>query len=232
VIQGSNLQRETAHEAVEELLSEGRIITMQGEPSDVRSLVTSLEYWNDMKTRVDREILQYHRTNPLRRGMPREELKSRLKMGSRAFSALTARLLEQNRLDESGPVVYKPGHEIQFSEQQQRAIDVLLARFTASPHSPPTIKECVTAVGEDVYAALIDLDKLLPLSSDVVFRHHDYNDVVDKVRRLIGDQGGITVAQARDYFKTSRRYVLALLEYMDAQGVTVRDGDVRRLKGK
>jgi selenocysteine-specific elongation factor len=48
---------------------------------------------------------------------------------------------------------------------------------------------------------------------------------------LIGDQGGITVAQARDYFKTSRRYVLALLEYMDAQGVTVRDGDVRRLKG-
>jgi selenocysteine-specific elongation factor len=58
VIQGSNLQRETAHEAVEELLSEGRIITMQGEPSDVRSLVTSLEYWNDLKTRVDREILQ------------------------------------------------------------------------------------------------------------------------------------------------------------------------------
>ena len=43
-------------------------------------------------------------------------------------------------------------------------------------------------------------------------------------------RGGLTVAQARDHFQTSRRYVLALLEYLDSIGVTTREGDIRRLK--
>jgi hypothetical protein len=34
----------------------------------------------------------------------------------------------------------------------------------------------------------------------------------------------------RDHFNTSRRYVLALLEHLDATGVTVREGDARRLR--
>jgi selenocysteine-specific elongation factor len=42
----------------------------------------------------------------------------------------------------------------------------------------------------------------------------------------------VTAAEVRDHFNTSRRYVLALLEHLDATGVTVRDGDVRRLKGR
>ena len=58
----------------------------------------------------------------------------------------------------------------------------------------------------------------------------DYQRMVEDVRRLISQQGEITVAQARDHFNTSRRYVLALLEHMDAIGMTVREGDVRRRK--
>jgi len=40
----------------------------------------------------------------------------------------------------------------------------------------------------------------------------------------------ITAAQVRDHFNTSRRYVLAFLEHLDAIGVTIREGDTRRLK--
>jgi len=40
----------------------------------------------------------------------------------------------------------------------------------------------------------------------------------------------LSAAQLRDHFNTSRRYTLALLEYLDGQGITIRDGDVRRLK--
>jgi len=52
----------------------------------------------------------------------------------------------------------------------------------------------------------------------------------DEVVSKINAQGSITVAQARDLFNSSRKYMLAFLERLDAEGITVRDGDVRKLK--
>jgi selenocysteine-specific elongation factor len=54
--------------------------------------------------------------------------------------------------------------------------------------------------------------------------------MIAEVRRLFEQRGSLTVAQARDHFNTSRRYVLAFLEHLDAIGVTARAGDERRLK--
>ena len=51
-----------------------------------------------------------------------------------------------------------------------------------------------------------------------------------EIRELMGQRGTLTVAEVRDHFNTSRRYVLALLEHLDAIGMTVRLGDARRLK--
>jgi selenocysteine-specific elongation factor len=109
-------------------------------------------------------------------------------------------------------------------------IDGLLARFAASPYSPPTIKECLTEVGEDVYSAMVDIGLLIPLPPDVVFRKQDYDLMLAEIIRLLKSKGTITAGEVRDHFNTSRRYVLALLEHLDAKGITVREGDLRRLK--
>jgi selenocysteine-specific elongation factor len=55
--------------------------------------------------------------------------------------------------------------------------------------------------------------------------------MVDEVKHMIQTQDSISAAQVRDHFSTSRKYALALLEHLDTIGVTVREGDVRRLKG-
>ena len=47
---------------------------------------------------------------------------------------------------------------------------------------------------------------------------------------LLKSRGIIAAAEVRDHFNTSRRYVLAILEHLDAQGVTIREGDIRHLK--
>jgi selenocysteine-specific elongation factor len=133
-------------------------------------------------------------------------------------------------LQESGPVVLIPDHTIRFTSQQEKAIQQLMKRFTASPYSPPTLKECQNEVSEDVMAALIDLEILVAVAPEVVFRKEDYDRMVGDVRRLIQKNGALTVAQARDHFNTSRRYVLAFLEHLDAIGVTTRQGDERKLK--
>jgi selenocysteine-specific elongation factor len=109
-------------------------------------------------------------------------------------------------------------------------VDGLLARFATSPFSPPTVKECQTEVGEELYNAMIEVGLLVPVPPDVVFRKQDYELMVSEIIDLLKKKLTITAGEVRDHFNTSRRYVLALLEFLDAQGVTVREGDVRRLK--
>jgi selenocysteine-specific elongation factor len=54
--------------------------------------------------------------------------------------------------------------------------------------------------------------------------------MVGRIRAHIEQHGQISVAEARDLFNTSRKYILPLMEHLDAIGLTVRDGDFRRLK--
>jgi selenocysteine-specific elongation factor len=109
-------------------------------------------------------------------------------------------------------------------------VNRLLARFAANPYSPPSVKEAQADVGSDVYNALMDLGHLVQVSPEVVFRKEDYDKLLGETRKIIATDGCVTVASFRDRFNTSRKYALGFLEHLDAVGVTVRDGDVRRLR--
>jgi selenocysteine-specific elongation factor len=213
----SNLKENDAQQASEELMNRGEIITTKG-------------YWEQLSLKTLEIIADYHQTYPLRKGMPKEELKSRLKLSPRLFSGLTKKLIQQKKLREAGPFILYPDHEIRFSPQQDKIVRSLLNQFAASPFSPPSIKDSKSQVGEDVYDAMVDQELLVPVSSEVVFRREDYNQMVAEVKDLLNKNGTLSAAQVRDHFQTSRRYVLAFLEHLDEIGVTIREGDVRRLK--
>jgi selenocysteine-specific elongation factor len=232
----SNLDAQQVRLATQELLAAGQMLILEGDGNALRpdDLVVSRNLWEQIIQRIIHEVEAYHKAFPLRRGIPREELKSRskdlLRPSPRLFGAVLRRLVAEGRLQESGPVVFLPGHTIRFTPQQEQAIQQLMKRFASSPYSPPPLKECQIEAGEDVVAALIDLEILVAVAPDVVFRKEDYDRMVSDVRGLIQKNGALTVAQARDHFNTSRRYVLAFLEHLDAIGVTTRQGDERKLK--
>jgi selenocysteine-specific elongation factor len=162
--------------------------------------------------------------------MPREELKSRAKVAPRVFNAALRRLVNAGRLAEDGQVVFQPGFAVHFTPQQEKTVRSLLERFAATPYAPPTVKDCQAEVGEEVYGALVELKTLSQISPEVVFRRQDYESMLAELKQLFVAHGTLTAAQVRDHFNTSRRYVLALLEHLDAIGLTVREGDVRRWK--
>jgi len=123
-----------------------------------------------------------------------------------------------------------PGHIVRFSPFQQVKVDKLMEKFAAAAYAPPSVKECQAEVGEDLFSALEEFGDLVTVSEEVVFRKADYETMVEKIRQAINQKGKITLAEVRDLLKSSRKYVQALLEYLDAAGVTVRDGDFRKLK--
>ena len=71
---------------------------------------------------------------------------------------------------------------------------------------------------------------VVKVSESVVFSASAYGDMVDKIAAHINEKGQVTVADVRDLFGTSRKYALALMDYLDQQRITRRVGDVRVLR--
>ena len=58
-----------------------------------------------------------------------------------------------------------------------------MRKFAQNPYAPPSIKECKAEVGEEIFNALIELNQLVAVSSEVVFRKQDYDLMVKRIKR-------------------------------------------------
>ncbi len=229
----ARLPQPQAADALEELLQDGRLMLLEpGEASSESDLLAlSQAQWTEITERAMKELEHLHRIQPLRRGMPREELKSRLRMPhTRVFNAAMRRWAADSAVVDSGREVWRAGHSIRMLPQQRAQADRLLAKFAQAPFAPPSVKEAQADVGEDVYQAMVELGELKPVSGEVVFRTADYEAMIGIVQEHFVREETLTAAQFRDRLNTSRRYVLAFLEHLDAAGITLREGDARKLR--
>jgi len=227
VIEQAHLSEEGGAEAAQELVEAGRLVVL--EPEKDNPLVAAQETWEGISDKAVNLVGSFHGKQPLRKGFPREELKSRLKLKAPVFNALMETLVQDSKLDQEAALVFRPGHEVRFSEAQQKQLDALMERFAADPYKPPSIIDVQEAVGEEMYFALVDLDRLVPLTKTVVFRREDYDHMLTELRAHFATPEGFSLGDFRDHFGTSRKYALAFLEHLDDLGITKRGEDVRYL---
>jgi selenocysteine-specific elongation factor len=235
IVARSRLETAAASAALKELLANGRLIPLEnaedGQPTITGEyLALTAPHWQALHNRTTQYIESYHKAYPLRRGIPREELKSKLKLTPRIFNAVIARLITDHSVTDHSASLARLGHTVKFNEQEQAKIRTLMRRFEANPFGPPSMKECQAEVGEEVLNALIESHELILVSSDVIFQKQVYDLMTARIKETLQQNGRISLAEVRDHFNTSRKYAQALLEHLDALGVTVRDGDFRRLK--
>jgi selenocysteine-specific elongation factor len=228
IIQAAGLDEGIAATNLEELIQSGLALEI-GKEGPRGKLVALRSSWDSTLEALLLNVSRYHASYPLRGGMPLEELKSQSGLKDDLFKLAVANQVETGQLVQEGPHIRTGSFQVKFSSSQQGAVENLLGAFTANPTQPPSVADCRAAVGDEVYNALVATGELLQISSEVVFRPGDYQTMVNKVRDRISRDGSITVAQARDMFGSSRKYMLAFLERLDAEGVTVREGDLRRL---
>jgi len=221
---------EAAPTALAELFSTGDAVVLDAvpEPAPAR-LVASRSWWSATTSRMRDELAAYHARYPLRPGMSREELRSALRLDPRTYNGLLARAAADGLVVDEAATVRLPEHQVRFTPQQQQAVDDLLARFRAAPYATPSVKEAAALVGEEVLGVLLARGDLVQVSPEVLFLRETYEEMVERIRAHIQQQGSITLAQVRDLFQTSRKYAQALLEYLDSVGVTRRVGDERVL---
>ncbi len=228
----ARLDSAAARAALHEMVSAGELISL--EPSDLSPgsdrLIVDRQYWQRLTAQAAAEVDAFHHANPLKRGMPREVLKSRMKMQQREYLASLKLWMQTGDLQEEDGFIKRPGFRVQYSPQQQARVNALLDRFAANPFTPPSVKEVLAEVPPDLYASLLESGSLVQVSSDVVFRKEEVSQMRAAVIDAIQQQGSLTLAQFRDRFNTTRKYAQAFLEYLDSINITIREGEYRRLR--
>jgi selenocysteine-specific elongation factor len=162
-----------------------------------------------------------HEAHPLRPGLSLATLAERLEVEVDVAEALVDRMPDLVR---SGPTVSRAGRVSTLSPDQEQSWDEAVLRLGRGLDVPA---EGDLGLDGDVVALKLKTGDLVRVGPGLVYLRSQ----VEELRSLIAECGdGFTVAQFRDVAGLSRKYAVPILEWSDAEGLTVRRGDVRHLR--
>ena len=187
---------------------------------------------------VHESLEAFHRAHPLRGGMDAAEVRRALleaggplvpALEQGLAMALLARLEEEGTVAREGAAVRLAGHRISLGEREDEAVRLLDAVASAEP-TPPTVRELQQqGFSRELVQACVATGRLARVSEDVVVTPGFLARAEEMVRVHAADPAGVTVSRFREALGTTRKYALPILELFDRQGLTRRQGDVRRL---
>jgi selenocysteine-specific elongation factor len=185
--------------------------------------------WADAKrAEIRKTLADFHRTNPLAAGMPKEALRAAVLADAPGF-VLDA-LLPRDVVPEA-ETVRLASHKVVLKEDEERATGAMEAVFRDAGLAVPSLTEALSKSGLEPARArtllqmLLRQGRLVKISEDLVF----HRDALDSLRDRLAPHRGqkMTVLQFKDLAGISRKYAIPLLEYLDRTRLTRREGDAR-----
>jgi selenocysteine-specific elongation factor len=180
----------------------------------------------------------FHAENPLRAGISREELRSRAGHAQeRVFAQLLAALEAEGVVRSERDVVRLASHAIRLTPEQQRVVDGVEAQFRDSAAAPPSPEEALGRYGiqgnerHELFQLLLSDRKLVRVKESLYFHADALRQIQDKLVAHLRERKQIGPADMKDLLGVSRKYAIPLMEYFDAQRITVRQGERRILRG-
>ena len=222
----SNLPEAEVLERIPSLSEEGQVMVLGRLGSDNDAVVYSTQGWTVLKSKAFVALQTYHNQNPLRPGVPAQEVRSRLDLPQPIFIRALAQLTEEGIVVEAGRSLRLPDHQVELTPKMQEQVESYLANLGRDPYSPSSEQ----TLDPELLSVLIDGGKVVKVNDSVVFTAEAYKEMSDKIIGHLKSEGSITVADARTMFNSSRKFLLPLLEYLDQQQITRRVGDERVLR--
>jgi selenocysteine-specific elongation factor len=220
----SGLDAAARDAAATELVSDGRAVRL----SDA---LISRGGFDAIAAHVERICAQTHRRTPLRAGASREEVRSAVGLPAKRFTALIERLVTEGRIAQRGSALALPQHVPTLAPDDEARWTKARAALAAAPLQPPSAHQLETeyGIGRELLAALAERGDLVRVGDDAAFLPDAVVRFADAVIAELEAARSITVGRARDLTGSSRKHVLPLLQYLDDEGLTRRQGDDRIL---
>lgn len=220
---------------------------------DVKSIVSDLEdenkifvlgndivihknYYESKKEELIKLLETYHGSNPLKIGMLREEVRSRLfpKNRSKSIDTLIDILVENKIVKIKDKFISLYDFEVVFSETHKKIEDQLAKIYLEDGYSTQKFEDIISKMNfeeddiEQVFSAMLG-KTLIRLNPEIVLHVEHYESAKTKLIDYINQNASITLPQFRDLLNTSRKYAVALLEYFDNEKITKRVEEERVL---
>ena len=216
------------------LVGEGSIIKLVN--SD-RPVYIHSGYLNKKLEVITENLEKYHKENPLRWGISKEEIKNKVfgkGLKQKVYDELLCILEAKHRINIHGNFISLYGYEIVYDEQQKIIKENIIKEFKSNEFSPPKYsdleaKEKDTKNLKMVFESLLDEGVIIRVSEDCYYTKASYDKCKDMIVKYINENESITVAQLRDLLDTSRKYSMCLIEHFDAIKFTKRIEDKRVL---
>lgn len=185
------------------------------------------------------QILEaYHKAHPLKAGMSKEAFKSNLPntLGIRAFNVLLEDLTKSNKVVQERDILHLSGHRIALEADQKDIRHKIERAYLESGLQPPYFKELVASMGEnpgriaDVLGHMLQEGILVKIKEGLYFHKDVIETLKAKLVSFLAANTQITTPQLKEVTGVTRKYMIPLIEYFDAIKVTIRVGDVRKLR--
>ena len=184
------------------------------------------------RDRLVKTVQEFHRKNPLLPGMARQDLRGRELQDAPAF-VLDALLADAKELVAEGETVRSRGHKLVLKQDEEQARAAIENAFEQAGLAVPAMAEVLAKSGVETARArsllqiLLREKRLVRISEELVF----HQSALEKLRRMLGERRGkrFSVAEFKEWTGVSRKYAIPLLEFLDREKITRREGDERAI---
>jgi len=203
------------------------------------SLYVHTSHLGTMEKKTLDLIKQYHKDNPLKPGLDKEELKGMLRMriNPKVLNMSLDGLMKKKQLEAEGSKLKVPGFKAANSAVNDEVKNKIVEAIKKGGAKPPVREELPALFGvpekdaRDLLKLLADEGRTVRINDSL----HLDKDVVGTIRtdlkKYLEEKKEITMAEFRDLARTSRKFAVPLMEYFDSQKLTQRVGDKRVLRG-
>ena len=230
----TNLPDKKLDTVISALLSRRELIMVDRE----RRLYVHADTYAYLRQMVLDQLQKYHGDNPLKAGMPREELRS--KFPAHIHPKLAPQVLHQ--MDKSGELAAESdtirlaAHKVSLAVDQSQLRTKIRQAYAEGGITPPYFKDICQSLqvdartAKDVLHLLVEENRLVKVKEELYFQREVIDGLKDRLVTFLRDKGAITTPEFKDMAGASRKYVIPLAEYFDAVNVTIRVGDTRQLR--
>jgi selenocysteine-specific elongation factor len=184
-------------------------------------------------------IKQYHKDNPLKPGLDKEELKGMLRMriSVKILNTAIDGLIKKKQIEADGSKLKVPGFKAARGAIQDAVKNKIVEAITKGGTQPPVRDELPALFGitekdaKDLMKLLADEGRTVRINDSLHLDKNILEQVRTDLKKYLDDKKEISMAEFRDLAKTSRKFAVPLMEYFDSQKLTQRVGDKRVLRG-
>ena len=228
----ANLGRDDLYEIVNGLISDNDIIRYDTE----KERFIHAEFYNKAKEEVVTILEDYHRRFPLKTGLVKEELRSRMagNVKEKLFNQLLNDLIRDKIIVREKDIIRAKDHTINLRKDQEEVRTQIDQIYLKSALEPPYFKDLGNDIlkggGRDLLEIMVKDGTLIKVKEDLYF----HKEAIDELKRSLVDflkeKGQITTPELKNLTRVSRKYTIPLIEYFDKIQLTVRIGDKRILR--